>query len=131
MQARRIELFVIIAIIGCVGIVYALTQTVIAPSTPTLSNTETEQKIQQVPTTTITYPGVEGKNALELLKASHVVKTQEFAGAGEFVSEINGVAPDANHFWSFYVNGEQSQVGASQYITKSTDTIEWKLEKIN
>lgn len=80
--------------------------------------------------TTITYKGVAGKNALELLRSNHQVATKMFSGVGEFVESIDGLKPDSKHFWSFYVNGKSSNVGADSYVTKSGDTIEWKLEEI-
>jgi hypothetical protein len=78
----------------------------------------------------ISYQGEEGKTALEILKAKYDTKTQEFTGVGEFVQSINGVVPQSNFFWAFYVNGQSSNVGAGQYKTKSTDKIEWRLEEI-
>ncbi len=71
-----------------------------------------------------------GKTALELLKAKYTVETKEFAGLGEFVTAINGVAADDKHFWAFYINQEMAQVGASQYAAKYGDQIVWKLEEI-
>jgi hypothetical protein len=85
---------------------------------------------QQTPQTEVSYKGIEGKNALELLKQSHKVETKSYEGLGEFVTSIDGVAADSKHFWAFYVNGQQSQVGASSYTAKDTDTIVWKLEEI-
>lgn len=79
---------------------------------------------------TISYSGVDGKTALELLKSSHKIETQSFSGVGEFVKSIDGVTPDKDHFWAFYVNGKTSTVGASSYTSKSSDKIEWKLDKI-
>ena len=78
----------------------------------------------------ITYQGVEGKNALELLKSNYKVETEAFSGFGEMVKSIDGVTPDDKHFWGFYVNGEMAQVGAESYVTKSSDNIEWKLVAI-
>ncbi len=73
----------------------------------------------------------ENKSALDLLKSGHQVETKEFAGVGEFVESIDGKKADGTtEFWAFYVNGEQAQVGASQYHPKDGDRIEWKLEKI-
>lgn len=78
----------------------------------------------------IRYKGVEGKTALELLEMQYRVEGKDFPGVGKFVISINGIAPDQNHFWAFYVNGKQAEVGASNYITKNGDLIEWRLEKI-
>ena len=80
--------------------------------------------------TDISYKGVEGKNALELLKQNFTVETKAYDGLGELVTSIEGATPDKTHFWSFYINGQQAQVGANAYITKTTDTVSWKLEEI-
>ena len=79
---------------------------------------------------TIEYKGSEGKSALELLKQTHTVETKTYEGLGELVTSIDGQAAASNQFWAFYINGQQSQVGASAYITKDSDTIVWKLEEI-
>jgi len=77
------------------------------------------------------YQIAEGKNALDLLKSTHQVTTKEYSGIGEFVESIDGIKPDNKHFWAFYVNGASSNVGASAYILKDNDKIEWKLEAIS
>lgn len=77
----------------------------------------------------ISYKGVEGKDALTLLKSNYQVETKSY-DFGEMVESINGVKPDSKHFWSFYVNGQMSQVGAGSYQTKTSDTLEWKLDSI-
>ncbi len=86
--------------------------------------------VQQSDATELSYTGVEGVTALELLKQKHEVETDSFEGVGEFVVSIDGVKADSKHFWSFYVNGQQAQVGAGAYVSKDTDTISWKLEEI-
>lgn len=129
--AKKLEIFVIVTIIGLIGVIYALTrQPVVAPTVQNTQNQE-NQTVQQVPKTTVQYQGVEGKTALELLRSSHNIETKEFTGIGEYVVSIDGLAPDNQHFWAFYVNGSQAQVGAGQYITKNSDQIEWKLEEID
>lgn len=126
MNARRIGYFVIVAAIAAIGLVYAFThKTAVAP---TIDNQL--QKVEQI-ASPIQYQGIEGKTALEILKSSHDVKTQEFSGIGEFVTTIDGVEADGKtKFWAFYVNGQQAQVGAGSYVTKSSDMIDWKLEEI-
>jgi hypothetical protein len=74
--------------------------------------------------------GEDGKNALELLKAKYKVETKSFGDMGEFVQSINDQAPDNKHFWAFYVNGQQAQVGAGSYITRTSDLIEWRMDEI-
>lgn len=75
----------------------------------------------------ITYKGKEGVDAMTLLKQNANAETQTSEGLGEFVTAINGVKPADKQFWALYVNGAQSETGASQTSTKDSDTIEWKL----
>jgi ABC-type enterochelin transport system substrate-binding protein len=77
------------------------------------------------------YQVAEGKSALDLLEASHLVETKSFGSMGSFVSSIDGQKPDSKHFWEFFVNGKSSNVGASSYILKDGDKIEWKLSVIS
>lgn len=117
---------------GAVGILATQNepkQTQQSTQTQTQTKTQTTQT-EQTQQTEVTYKGVEGKNALELLKQSHEVETKSYEGLGELVTSIDGVAADSKHFWALYVNGQQSQVGAAAYISKDTDTIVWKLEEI-
>lgn len=76
---------------------------------------------------TVSYQGEEGKTALSLLQDKAEV---EMTGEGEmaYVTKINGYTAKDNEFWAFYVNGEQAQVGAGSYVTKTGDNIEWKIE---
>lgn len=76
---------------------------------------------------TIDYPGQTGKTALELLNASHQVKSQT-SSLGVLVQSIDGHASDNNHYWLFYINGVAATVGADQYQTKDGQQIEWRLE---
>lgn len=77
----------------------------------------------------IRYPGGDGKNAFELLKARTSLQSKQY-DFGVFVESINGVKPDDKHFWKLYINGQASQVGADQLVTKRGDILEWVLEEI-
>lgn len=88
-------------------------------TTNTVLNANTTAKVYAV-----SYAGQEGKNALELLQASHQV---DVSSAG-FVNAIDGVKPGDHQFWAFYVNDQQAQVGAKDYQTTGHDNIGWKLE---
>lgn len=77
----------------------------------------------------ISYQGQEGVTALELLKNTHQVETASY-DFGEMVNSIDGVKPGENQFWSFYINGEMATEGADTYVTKSSDTLSWKLDNI-
>lgn len=77
----------------------------------------------------ISYDGQDGKTALELLKTRATIETQDFS-VGIYVTSINGVQNSQDHYWMFYLNGELSSVGADQYVTKSSDKIEWRYNQI-
>jgi len=98
-------------------------------TTPTASNEVIVEK-PQAETQSIKLTGQDNKTALEILKASHKVGTKSFGELGEFIEEIDGIKPDAKHFWAFYINNESSNVGAGQYTSKASDIIEFKLEEI-
>ena len=79
----------------------------------------------------ISYEGREGVDAMSLLRENYNIETEEFGGGlGEFVTSIEGIGPASDEFWGFFVNGETANVGASTYITKDGDIIEWKIEEI-
>jgi hypothetical protein len=101
------------------------------------SKIDTSLKKVEAPTSKIAdatfkveYQGQDGKNALELLKINHKVVTKTYEGIGEFVQTIDNQTPDSNHFFSLYINGEYSQVGADAYQTKSSDKLEWRVQEI-
>jgi hypothetical protein len=89
-----------------------------------------QNQITQQSSESYTVTGVEGKTALEALRAKHKIETKEFPGLGQFIQTIEGKTPDSSHYWAFYVNGTSSNVGASQYIAKKGDTFEFRLEEI-
>ncbi len=125
---KQIKLLILLA----VAVVAVAAFFVFKPSPTSQSPAGTVDQATKEATKSIEYSylGQDGKNALEILKSSYNVETKTSDGLGEFVTSIDGRVPDDKHFWAFYVNGEQSQVGASSYITKSTDAITWKLEEI-
>ncbi|MDB5179133.1 MAG: hypothetical protein JWN01_1076 [Patescibacteria group bacterium] len=80
---------------------------------------------------TVSYAGVAGKTALELLKTKDPAVVAKGEGANAFVTTINGYKADdaKKEYWSLYVNGKVSEVGAGSYVSKAGDQIEWKIEK--
>jgi hypothetical protein len=72
-----------------------------------------------------------GQNALEVLDATYQITTKDYGSMGKFVESIDDISPDSKHFWEFFVNGKSSNVGASSYVLKAGDKIEWKLSAIN
>jgi hypothetical protein len=77
------------------------------------------------------YQASSTENAFDLLSLTHKVQAISYSGIGEFVSSIDGAQPDGKHFWEFFVNGKSSNVGASSYVLKAGDNIEWKQSNIN
>lgn len=86
-------------------------------------------QFQPVVKQTIAYDGQDGKTALDLLKASHQI-TSEDSSMGSFVTSIDGTANTTDTYWMFYVNGQLSSVSSDNYQTKSTDKIEWRYEQL-
>lgn len=80
--------------------------------------------------TEVSYTGVAGKTALELLQQLDPQAFTSGEGADAFVTAIGGREADQakKEFWSFYVNGEPAQVGAGSYEMQDGDEITWKLE---
>jgi hypothetical protein len=148
---KKLEVFIIIVIIAVIGVIYAFKQRLaLAPTNDSTSFNQTSDDSSQAPnnatsinpeaggqtqtqpqvaSNVIEYKGQDGKNALELLKASHRVDAQHYS-FGDLVSGIDGITPDTKHFWAMYVNGQFSQVGASAYETKSSDTIKWQMDAV-
>jgi 1-deoxy-D-xylulose 5-phosphate reductoisomerase len=75
----------------------------------------------------VTYKGKAGVTALALL-SQKTKTTTSGTGANAFVTSIDSVtANPKSQYWAFYVNNKASMVGAGSYVTKSSDTITWKL----
>ena len=56
-------------------------------------------------------------------------KSQYYSGLGYFINEINSQPNGGGTYWTLYVNGKYSNVGASQYKLQPGDSVEWKYEK--
>ncbi|MCL2342192.1 MAG: DUF4430 domain-containing protein [Firmicutes bacterium] len=50
---------------------------------------------------------------------------------GAFITSINDIKQDSNHFWNYYINGEYANVGVSAYEVQNNDKIEFRLEEFN
>jgi len=70
-----------------------------------------------------------GLTALQLLSSNHkvIIKGEK---ENAYITSIDGrsASSESKEFWSFYINGKQSPVGAGSYFLKNNDTIEWKIE---
>lgn len=81
----------------------------------------------QYQTTQISYDGKNGVDALTLLKTHAQVQVKHYS-FGDLVTSINGTPGNGPKYWTFYVNGKEANVGAGSYVTKSSDTITWRLQ---
>lgn len=66
------------------------------------------------------------------LLEKHFVATYQTFDFGKMLSTVayktHKLAPEGNSFIAFYVNGESSMVGISDYFVKENDVIAFKLE---
>lgn len=72
---------------------------------------------------------IDAMRALADRDQSFTFDGQEYSGLGFFVQSINGVAAAHGYNWMLYVNGTQSETGASMTKVKLGDRVEWKYEK--
>ena len=102
---------------------------------PTSVNRPVEEKIKAVMIISgIKYeaaikPGSSAYEAMEVLKQENKINFsgKDYSGLGFFVEEVNGLKNNpAGENWLYYVNGSLAPVGASNYIIKANDIIEWK-----
>jgi len=77
----------------------------------------------------VDYNGAKGQSALSILEKCTQVQVKHYV-FGDQVISINGTAGTGPKYWSFYVNDKLSSVGAGTYITKDSDKISWKLQKL-
>lgn|SRR3990167_4260316 len=75
----------------------------------------------------------EGQTAWDYLKLAvgeENVEYKDYGGnLGIFIQSINEVKPSGNKFWLFKVNGDGAKVGASSYIVKEGDKIEFVISE--
>jgi hypothetical protein len=126
MKKKKIILPIIIAIIvlGFAGFFWFYNKN---QNIKTTANFTSEKVYINQNQESFSYKGVEGKDALTLLKEKAKI---EQSNSG-LVIVINGrKASDQNkEFWAFYINRKMAEVGPADYQTKTGDLIEWKIKK--
>lgn len=114
---------IIAALLATGGVIWAMTR----PNTSTV----VEQLSTERHRTDITYTAKAGETSLDQLKRevdSIVTKQSDY---GEYVDTIEGyIGGTDGKYWSFYVDGTMSAVGAGSYIQKGGETIQWKFQKL-
>lgn len=127
MKNKQKFFFPVLVVIAIIGVFLIKTPKQTIPplnnSTPIITVSPTVN----LSTDQFEYPGIDGVDALTLLKQKTTVE-QDASG---MVVSISGRQADNNQreFWSFYINGRSAQVGPASYITKDNDVIIWKIEK--
>lgn len=117
-----------IAVLASAGFgVFIVNQDKAAPNSNQTVQVPEEDATEIKPTEFVSYKGVDGKSALELLKGQARVETKS-SSLGEYVTSINGNDGGGQKYWMFYVDGKEATVGADAYMTKNSETIEWKLQ---
>jgi hypothetical protein len=67
--------------------------------------------------------------AQSLVENNFSFKSKEYPSLGIFVGEINGKKGGEGGYWIYSVNGEEANVGVSNYKVNNGDIISWKYEK--
>lgn len=69
--------------------------------------------------------------AMESLSAAGeiAVAYEEHPSLGKYVASIGGRAAAGGYYWTLYVNGRESDAGASTKTVAEGDVIEWRYEK--
>lgn len=126
-RSRRLLLWLLVVVLVALGVVWFYFNPVSFKKGGSATNANTNATNANTDVglpTRITYQGQDGKSGLDLLKEKHAV-----IESNGFVQAINGRANSKNAYWFFYVNGQSSDVGAKDYVTKSGDTLEWRFEE--
>lgn len=96
-----------------------------APQPQEQTTQPTENQNQE---NTVRFTAEPDKNVLEQLASHAAIETKD-SQYGVYVDTINGKkGGEGGKYWTFYVDGEMSQVGAAAYVTKGGEIIEWKFE---
>lgn len=119
-KAKTLVVVVVIVLAAAIGTAIALYAN--SPSHKVDTSLNSQNQL-----TDISYRGQNGVDALSLLKKHATVTTKHYS-FGDLVTSINGMPGNGPKYWTFYVNGKMSQVGASAYKTKTGDKLEWKLQ---
>lgn len=127
MEQKSTNRLGIIVMVLVIGIVVAVALFSKPHTSKPLATSPTATSEVHLSETHVMYPGVEGKDALELLKELAPIEQD---ASGLVVSINNRKADSAKReYWAFYVNGKLSEVGPADYKPKSGDRIEWKIER--
>ena len=67
----------------------------------------------------------------ELARKNITFEYQEYPSLGSMVTKIGDKkSSEKDGYWQYWINGEYASVGASDYLLKPGDKIEWKFSKM-
>lgn len=98
----------------------------------TTTQTEIKQATLIAGDSTNTLTFTEGQTLYDaLLKAQEAgltLELKEYPGMGYFVAKIGSLAPTADKYLMYSVNGEEASEGISSYILKENDVVKWEVK---
>lgn len=101
------------------------------PSSNSITKFQIEQKIdfgglspQEIKEVEV----IEGESVFDVISKNAQIEFKEYS-FGKLIESINGVKNETdNKYWIFYINSEESKVGATEYLLKPNDKIEWRFK---
>ena len=101
-------------------------------------NVKSECENEEALSSNVCYPFVEEETTFGLLNnlkdidSNFYFDYKEYPGIGVMITSINGYTPDSNKaFWKFEVNGNDAQVGVSDYRVKQGDVLKFVVTEIS
>lgn len=119
---------IITGVFAAVAVAIGVT-TIVLINQPNSQPKQAEQSVVQQDTPNIvSYTAEFGKNLIDQLKTKATV-TMKDSSLGPYVDGINGIQGGTDgKYWSFYIDGKLSEVGANDYVAKGGELIDWKFE---
>lgn len=128
---RKKTLIYVSIIVIVVAIAYAVVRPNWSNTTDQTASQTASAKTEQASPTEVSYVAKPGISSLDQLKTVARSLATQHSDYGEYVDAMEGhKGGDAGNYWSFYIDGELSSVGADSYIQKGGEKIVWKFQKL-
>lgn len=114
----------LLALFGAMLYVY-YAQPTPAATTASVDATTTIATIPVTATSTV----IDAMRAYALSSRSFSFETDEYPSLGLFITSINGTSNANGYYWTLYINGNYSELGASSASVHAGDTLEWRYQK--
>jgi hypothetical protein len=73
-------------------------------------------------------PGLTACSILDAAKAEGKITSVSYTYNGAFVNELNGYVSGHPYYWTFWHNGDFSQVGCRQVPLGANDNVTWRFQ---